>query len=167
MNLEQNQNMIHRVLEWAALEGGERVLDLYCGMGNFSLPLAGVAGEVVGMDAHGASIRSAGRNAHLNNMRNCRFEKSSALAGAKRLAAGKAAFDLVLLDPPREGCAKILPYIPQLGAERLIYISCDPATLARDLLRLVEYGYAITRLALVDMFPQTHHMEVMALLERR
>ncbi len=166
VNMEQNENMINRMLEWADVGSDDRVLDLFCGMGNFSLPAALVAREVVGMDVQGASISSAEGNAERAGIVNCRFEKSTTLTGVKALSAGGAIFDIVLLDPPRQGCADIIPYLPALGAKKLIYISCDPATLARDLAKLAEYGYVVKRLGMVDMFPQTHHIESMTLLER-
>jgi len=167
VNLEQNENMINRMLRWADIGAEERVLDLYCGMGNFSLPAAFIAREVVGMDVEGPSISSAEENARRAGIANCRCERATAVAAAKRLAADGAVFDLVLLDPPRQGCAEVIPHLPALGADKLLYISCDPATLARDLVKMAEYGYAVKRIGMVDMFPQTHHIEAMALLERR
>ena len=143
------------------------MLDLHCGMGNFSLPLALLAKEVVGMDVQRAAIRSAKRNADRANITNCRFEKQTALDGAQALAARGESFDLILLDPPRQGCAEVIPYLSELKAKQLVYISCDPATLARDLDKLAAQGFSIKRLGLVDMFPQTHHMEVVTQLERR
>ncbi|HSR37102.1 MAG TPA: 23S rRNA (uracil(1939)-C(5))-methyltransferase RlmD, partial [Desulfurivibrionaceae bacterium] len=166
VNPQQNERMIATLLDWLALSGSKTVLDLFCGMGNFSLPLALRAQSVVGMDLQGAAIRSAKRNAELNGVTNCRFEKCGAEEGAQKLAATGARFDAVLLDPPRAGCKEVIPHLLGLGAERLVYISCDPATLTRDLALLHEQGYAIERMQLVDMFPQTHHLESMVLLRR-
>ncbi|MFZ5763537.1 MAG: 23S rRNA (uracil(1939)-C(5))-methyltransferase RlmD [Thermodesulfobacteriota bacterium] len=167
VNPEQNEAMIATLVAWLALTGEETVLDLFCGMGNFSLPLALKARSVSGMDLQGAAIRSARRNAELNGATNCRFEKCGAGEGAQRLATAGEKFDAVLLDPPRAGCREVVPHLPALGAERLVYISCDPATLSRDLVLLQGQGYAIERMQLFDMFPQTHHLETMVLLRRQ
>ncbi|MFP3983643.1 MAG: 23S rRNA (uracil(1939)-C(5))-methyltransferase RlmD [Desulfurivibrionaceae bacterium] len=166
VNQETNEQLIKTVLEWAAVSGKDRVLDLFCGMGNFSLPLALHAGEVVGLDLQRAAIRSATGNAASAGLVNCRFEKSAARVGAAHLAASGEYFDLVLLDPPRQGCSDVISYIPKLGAARILYVSCDPATLARDLAALIRTGYNLSRIQPVDMFPQTHHMETVALLEK-
>lgn len=166
VNPQQNERMIATLLAWLALSGSEAVLDLFCGMGNFSLPLAVRAQKVVGMDLQGAAIRSARRNAEVNNRDNCRFEKCGAEEGAQRLAAAGEKFDVVLLDPPRAGCKEVIPHLARFGVGRLVYISCDPATLTRDLGLLLAQGYAIERMQLIDMFPQTHHLETMVLLRR-
>ncbi len=166
VNQEQNEKFVELLLSWAGRERLDRVLDLYCGMGNFSIPLALLAGEVVGMDLQRSAIRSAVRNATLNGLDNVRFEKNSAMAGARELARQRERFDLILLDPPRRGCADVLPYIADLGARRIVYISCDPATLARDLSTLQQTGYTLRKIRLIDMFPQTHHMETITLLEK-
>lgn len=167
VNLAQNEKLVQTLLSWADVGPGERGLDLFCGMGNFSLPLALKAKEVVGMDLQGSAIRSAKRNALQNDIANCRFEKKSGLDGLKTLLARGERFDFVLLDPPRQGCGELIPLLPGLGAGRIIYISCDPATLARDLTGLRRNGYAVRRMMLVDMFPQTHHMETITLLDQR
>jgi 23S rRNA (uracil1939-C5)-methyltransferase len=166
INPGQNEELVRVLLSWAALASGERALDLFCGMGNFSLPLAAAGGEVVGCDLQGAAIRSARRNAEEAGLTNCRFMRQSAAAAIGELLARGERFDLLLLDPPRQGCADILPLLPQLGAGRIIYISCDPATLMRDLTLLAQNGYRLRRIQAVDMFPQTHHLEIITLLER-
>ena len=167
VNLEQNENLISCLLDWARPSPDERALDLFCGMGNFSLPLASSACEVVGMDLQRAAIRSAEKNAAGAGLANCRFEKSSAVAGARKLAENGEQFNMVLLDPPRQGCIDAVPYVVRLGAGRIVYISCDPATLVRDLAALKKHGYILERVRMIDMFPQTHHMETIALLKRQ
>ncbi|MDH5298839.1 MAG: class I SAM-dependent RNA methyltransferase [Desulfobulbaceae bacterium] len=167
VNPEQNVNLIRQMLAWAQEEPVGRVLDCHCGMGNFSLPLALAAEQVVGCDLQGAAIRSGRRNAQLNKITNCRFEKQAAASFVAGLAEAGETFDLLLLDPPRQGCADLVPLLPALAAERIIYISCDPATLVRDLAGLAGQGYRVRHLRMVDMFPQTHHLEVITLLDRR
>jgi len=142
------------------------VLDLFCGVGNFSLPLARVAGQVAGMDLQGAAVRSAIRNATLNGLNNAGFTKMEAAAGARRLVELGERFDLLLLDPPRGGCREVLPHVAALAPKTIIYISCDPATLTRDLGDLIGLGYSIKKMRLLDMFPQTSHLETMVMLRR-
>ncbi len=166
VNLEQNENLVRILLNWAAISPQDRVLDLFCGMGNFSLPIALWAGEVVGFDMQRSAIRSAERNAQLCNINNARFERGTAYQGAKKLIEQKENFDLVLLDPPRQGCIEVIPLIRKLKAKKVIYISCDPATLLRDLLLLAGEGFVLSHLQVVDMFPQTHHIEVITCLNR-
>lgn len=167
INLGQNENCIGQMLEWTKELKPGRALDLFSGMGNFSLPLAMQGWEVVGMDMQRSTIRSARRNAEAAGLADCcRFTQESAVMAAGRLLAEKGLFDLLLLDPPRSGCAEIIPLLPDLQARQVIYISCDPATLARDLVGLVRAGYRLAEVRLVDMFPQTAHQETMAKLVR-
>jgi 23S rRNA (uracil1939-C5)-methyltransferase len=161
----QNEQLVRTLLSWAEVRPNQRVLDLFCGMGNFSLPLALRAGEVIGCDLQGAAIRSARRNAEHAGLTNCEFLKRSAREGGAELLARGERFDFLLLDPPRQGCADLIHLVPYLGARRLAYISCDPPTLARDLVLLAARGYRLRRVQLVDMFPQTHHLETITLLE--
>jgi 23S rRNA (uracil1939-C5)-methyltransferase len=178
VNLEQNQHLISAVLSMARPMPHDRVLDLYCGMGNFSLPLSLHAGEVTGIEGQSSGIRSAKRNVALNSRilkkhpdqsphRNCHFAKISVPAGVRQLIQAGRKFDLIMLDPPRQGAAEIIPHLSALEAARLLYISCDPATLIRDLTELKLAGYIVSQLQPIDMFPQTHHLEIIALLERR
>lgn len=164
VNLEQNDNLIALVLDWMQVDKQGRALDLFCGMGNFSLPLAQQMAEVVGMDLNRSAIRSAKRNAEANQCGNVFFAKSSAVDGAKGLVESGETFNLILLDPPRQGCAELIPFLPQLKASQIIYISCDPATLCRDLLLLEKEGYRVNKIKMVDMFPQTHHLETVVSL---
>lgn len=166
VNEEQNRNLIGILLEWSSPAPGKKILDLFCGMGNFSLPLAKLGAEMLGMDLQRAAIRSAKRNAELAGLPNCRFEKSAALDGIRELVRLNKRFDTIILDPPRQGCRDVVPYLPATDAGTIIYVSCDPATLSRDLKTLGERGYQIDGMRIVDMFPQTHHMEVMTKLVR-
>jgi 23S rRNA (uracil1939-C5)-methyltransferase len=164
VNRRQNEKCMGILLDWAAAGLKETVLDLYCGMGNFSIPLAMKSGGVTGLDLEASSIRSAARNADLAGLSNCGFIRESALAGITRLAKEKNRFDLLLLDPPRAGCSEVIPHISGLGIRKILMVSCDPATLVRDLKLLQKSGYTIERQHLVDMFPQTHHLETITLL---
>jgi len=167
VNQEQNENLVAQLLDFADLAGREQVLDLFCGMGNFSLPLARRCATVLGMDLQGAAVRGALRNRMLSGIDNVDFQKKAALDGARELAGRGARFDLVLLDPPRTGCREVLPFVMQLAPARLIYISCDPATLCRDLGWLVGSGpYRLEAMRMFDMFPHTSHLETMVLLHR-
>jgi 23S rRNA (uracil1939-C5)-methyltransferase len=167
VNLGQNENCIKLLLEWTRGMQPTKALDLFCGMGNFSLPLAMQGWDVTGMDMQRSTIRSGVRNAETAGLGDrCRFSQESATKAARRMLAEKATFDCLLLDPPRSGCAELIPMLPGLGARRIIYISCDPATLARDLAGLIQAGYRLAEVRLVDMFPQTGHQETMARLER-
>jgi len=165
VNQEQNTELINHLLDWAELSGKERVLDLFCGMGNFTLPLARKAGSATGLDLKRSSIRSARKNAENNHVFNCEFGQKTALKGIRNIVSDREQFDLVLLDPPRQGCADVIPYLPETGAKIVMYISCDPATLSRDLLLLKEHGYVVDKMKMIDMFPQTHHMETMVRLK--
>lgn len=166
INLEQNEQLLGLLLDWADVRDNDQVLDLFCGMGNFSLPLALFAGRVKGMDLQRSAIRSAWRSAGEAGIDNCRFERQAAVDGAKACLVAKECFDLILLDPPRQGCRDVLAHVIALQPARIIYISCDPATLCRDLGILLEKGYRLQRMKMVDMFPQTHHLESITLLER-
>jgi len=166
VNLEQNSNLITLVLEMVADGPHKSILDLYCGYGNFSLPVAKIAEKVLGIDAQNAAIRSGRRNAMLNRVHTCHFEKKQVPAAVNAIVAADNLFDTIILDPPRRGAPEIVSQLPKLGAERIIYISCNPATLARDLASLISADYQLSRLVPVDMFPQTHHLESVALLKR-
>jgi 23S rRNA (uracil1939-C5)-methyltransferase len=166
VNLAQNKNLINLVLDMTQNGPHNRVLDLYCGYGNFSLAVAHIAEEVIGIDGQNSAIRSGKRNTELNDIHNCHFEKKQVVKGVKDLIAAKQTFDTVILDPPRQGAVDIVPVFPGLEAAQIIYISCNPATLARDLAILCSQGYALSYLVPVDMFPHTHHIESVALLKR-
>lgn len=166
VNLSQNERLVRQLLAWAEVGANDSVLDLFCGMGNFSLPLALNARQVVGTDLQRSSIRGAEANAQANGLVNCRFLRTDAAGAARDLQKAGERFDLILLDPPRAGCREILPLLSGLGAAKLIYISCDPATLCRDLRQLQGLGFALRKIRGVDMFPQTCHIETIALLTR-
>lgn len=166
VNPAQNLRMVEQMLLWLAGHQVARAVDLFCGMGNFSIPLALAGITVTGSDLQRSTIRSAARNAEAAGLKSCKFIQAAAEQAARDLVAGGERFDLVILDPPRRGCSELVPLLSGLGGGLLLYISCDPATLARDLVGLTGQGYQLEKIGIVDMFPQTAHLESMALLRR-
>ena len=166
VNLEQNSRLIELVLEMVASGPHKSILDLYCGYGNFSLPAAQLAEEVIGFDAQNAAIRSGLRNARRLGIHNCSFAKKQVPDAVTDMLGAGHTFDTIILDPPRRGAPETVAKLPELGAEQIIYISCNPSTLARDLAVLSAADYRLARIVPVDMFPQTHHLEAVALLKR-
>ena len=149
-----------------ALQPDDRVLDLFCGMGNFTLPLSKQAENVVGVEGVAALVRQAAYNAQHNNLQNvtfCQHDLEQDVAGQHWAAQG---FSKVLLDPARAGAAGIMSHIIALAPERIVYVSCNPATLARDSEPLLAAGYTVQRVAMLDMFPHTSHLESMVLFSR-
>ena len=164
VNEVQNRQLLARLLELIRPEGHETLADLHCGMGNFSLPLALSVGRVYGMDIQAAAIRGAKRNALANRLENCRFSRASAEEGVAALYGAGIEPDILLLDPPRSGCLELVRSLPVPLASRIGMISCDPATMVRDLTILLQRGYRVQAQQLIDMFPQTHHLETITCL---
>jgi 23S rRNA (uracil1939-C5)-methyltransferase len=167
VNWEQNRNMVRTVLDFTGLTGSETVLDLYCGIGNFSLPLAGKAGMVIGIESGYAAIEDARKNAKLNGITNVEFIADDLQKGLKPLLERKQKADVIVLDPPRAGATlktleRILAFVPR----KIIYVSCNPSTLARDLKFFHLFGFRLDRLQPVDMFPWTYHIECVAEMVR-
>jgi len=151
----------------ACFQGSEQVLDLYCGNGNFSLPIAGQVAAVTGIEEYAGSIAAAEANRTVNGITNAEFFCADAAAGLKQLAVSGRRFDTVILDPPRSGAAEAVPELCRLNPARIIYVSCDPSTLARDCGLLAVNGYHVRESAPVDMFPQTYHLESVTLLQKQ
>jgi 23S rRNA (uracil1939-C5)-methyltransferase len=169
INAAVNQALISRVIELLQLDGSSRVLDLFCGLGNFSLPLARRAAEVIGIEGDAGLVARATANAARNGVGNAHFHAADLSVvpapGTPWLAGG---FTHVLLDPPRAGAREMLPAIAALAPRRLAYVSCHPGSLARDLGLLVhEHGYELLAAGVADMFPHTAHVESIALLQLR
>ncbi|MFQ5634532.1 MAG: 23S rRNA (uracil(1939)-C(5))-methyltransferase RlmD [Gammaproteobacteria bacterium] len=162
-----NGKMIERATELLAPTDSTRVLDLFCGLGNFSLPLATRAREVIGMELDRDMVNRARRNAARNGLNNVEFRQVdlSGLAGAGSI--DWRGFDLVMLDPPRPGAMEVRDVLGRVAADRIMYVSCHAGTLARDARHLVhELGYELVAAGILDMFPQTGHVESMALFCR-
>jgi 23S rRNA (uracil1939-C5)-methyltransferase len=165
VNPGQNEQLITLVCEAAGDLHGKTVLDLYCGMGNFSVPLGLCGATVTGIEGNKESIHWAEKNAQQAGI-SARFFVADVRATVKQLVEQGEKVDCILLDPPRSGVGKNITLLPRLEPEKILYVSCDPATLARDLNLLCSHGYNITRVIPVDMFPQTSHVESVVLLER-
>ena len=165
VNYGQNRTLVSTVASWATLTGTERLLDLYCGNGNFAVPLAGSCREMVGIEEYGPSISDARQNCRINGVGNailrCSDAKEEILAIIKR----KETFDVIVLDPPRTGAEELVKLLPALNPRKIVYISCDPPTLARDIGILKRFNYNVIKCQPIDMFPQTYHIESITLLE--
>ncbi|MBK1703495.1 23S rRNA (uracil(1939)-C(5))-methyltransferase RlmD [Halochromatium glycolicum] len=185
VNLQLNRKMVTQVLDLLDPQSDDSVLDLFCGVGNFTLPLARRAREVVGIEGDAGLVARAAANAARNGIENATFytadlyaaaqAEQKAGAGDRPGAAGESqqadwrarAFDKALLDPPRSGAWEVLDWLAASGVRRVLYVSCYPATLARDAAKLVgELGFRLEAAGAMDMFPHTAHLEAMALFER-
>ena len=167
VNLDINRQMVGLALELLDLKPDDRVLDLFCGIGNFTLPLAQRAGRVVGVEGDAALVERARDNARRNGIDNAEFHTTDLYRGFEDAPWLAERFDKLLLDPPRTGAAEVIPHLARLGVERIVYVSCFPPTLARDAASLVhELGYRLVSAGVMDMFPHTAHVESIALFER-
>lgn len=167
VNRDQAEVLYRRAAALAGLTGTETVLDLYCGTGTIGLSLAGSAGRVIGAELVPEAVENARENARSNGITNAEFFCGDAGAVAAKLSGDGLRPDVVVADPPRKGLAEEVPgIIAGLGPERVVYVSCDPATLARDVKRFAVLGYAPAAAEAVDMFPRTDHVESVLLLVR-
>ena len=165
-NTEMAEKLYGLVAEFAGLSGRERVFDLYCGIGSIGLTLARDAGEVWGVELVPEAVADAEHNAELNEIENAHFRVGSARTGIRPLIEEAGKPDVVVVDPPRAGLSqRIVRRVLECGAKRLVYVSCNPTTLAPNAGQLIEAGYELKRLRPVDMFPQTPHTECVALFE--
>ena len=165
VNFDLNRRMVTQALTMLDVQPGHQVLDLFCGLGNFTLPLARAAARVVGVEMDPGLLQRAAANVSLNALQNVSFEAADLSDGLPR-ALREQRFDRVLLDPPRSGAAAVLSMLGEMAVPRLVYVACNPDTLARDIGRLVnEHGYALRSAGIMDMFPHTAHVESIALLE--
>jgi 23S rRNA (uracil1939-C5)-methyltransferase len=168
VNAELNALMVARAVELLQPAPGERLLDLFCGLGNFSLPLARSGAHVVGVEGDAGLVARARGNAALNGIDNIEFVCGDlALPSAGDAAWARQSYDKVLLDPPRAGALQVLPTVARCGAKVVLYISCHPGSLARDAGILVhEHGFTLRAAGVMDMFPHTAHVESAALFTR-
>lgn len=168
INRAQTERLYAQALEFAGLTGRETVLDLYCGIGTISLALAQRAGQVIGAEIVPEAVQDAQANAARNQVPNARFLCGDAGEAAFQLAAEGVRPQVICVDPPRKGLAPEVPEIlASMAPERIVYVSCDPATLARDVKRFGELGYPAVKAQAVDLFPRTAHVETVVLLGRK
>lgn len=164
VNGEINKAMVEQAVQWLDVKVDERVLDLFCGVGNFSLPLAKSGAEVIGVEGVPEMVAQARINAKQSDLSDVTFFHTDLSADlSKEPWLGKV--DKLLLDPARAGAFESLQWLKKMKPKSIVYVSCDPSSLARDSEPLLKHGYKLKKLGLVDMFPQTHHIEAMALFE--
>ncbi len=167
VNAGLNQQMIARALDLLAPTAEDRVLDLFCGLGNFTLPLARRAGRVVGVEGDAGLVARARENAQRNGLENVEFHAADLAKDLSQETWMRGGFDKLLIDPPRAGAAEVLAQLPLKGIGRIVYVSCHPGSLARDAGFLVrERGYRLVAAGAMDMFPHTAHVESIALFEK-
>lgn len=166
VNLLQNHNLISYVLKQCQPTADKNILDLFCGMGNFSVPLALSAKSLTGAEGQGAAIRCAKRNSISASLENTQFIKGNIAEVCSSIMAGNRLFDITVIDPPRQGVPDLTATIAKITGEKIIYVSCDPATLARDIRQFEKHCFTVKGIQPFDMFPQTHHIETVAVLEK-
>lgn len=165
VNRNGAQKLYNKAAEYADLKGDEDILDLYCGTGTIGLSMAHRVKSLIGVEIIPEAIEDAGVNAELNNIKNARFICGDASLAAEKLKDEGITPQVIILDPPRKGCSEeLLKTVTQIRPQRIVYVSCDPATLARDCARLLDLGYSVKEVTPVDMFPRTSHVESVALL---
>jgi 23S rRNA (uracil1939-C5)-methyltransferase len=169
VNYGQNELLIQKVIEYAALSDSSSAADLFSGIGNLTLPLAGAGGRIVGVESELEAVKSARDNALMNSLESVEFIREEAvgwlLAGEGAWGVETGGFDVVVLDPPRGGDPGVAKALKLLKPERIVYVSCDPPTMARDISLLAGCGYTRFRAVFIDMFPQTYHIEGVVVIE--
>lgn len=167
VNAKLNEKMVEKALEWLELTSQDRILDLFCGMGNFTLPIAQYAQAVVGIEGVMPMVEQAKFNAKYNQLKNVMFYQTDLDQPFIDKAWAKEKFNKVLLDPARNGAYFALDHLCQLEPERIVYVSCNPATLVRDAEKLIAEGYQLQQCAMIDMFPHTGHLESISLFIKK
>ena len=169
VNSTVNPKMVELACQLLNLQPGERVLDLFCGLGNFSLPLArcvGEQGEVIAVEGSEEMVKRGTENAQRNAIKQVHFYAQDLTQDFSHQSWAKQGFDALLIDPPRSGAEQVMHYVPNFGANRIVYVSCNPATLARDAKVLAEHGYHLIQAGVMDMFTHTGHVESIALFKK-
>lgn len=166
INQELNLQMIARAIDLLDLKKSDVVLDLFCGIGNFSLPIALHCAHVVGVEGADHAIAQAKKNAVINHLSNAEFYVHDLAADLQQVAWSTRQYDKILLDPPRAGAQELMRYMTSWKPSRIVYISCNPITLARDAEYLLQLGYRLEKVGVMDMFPHTEHVEAIALFMR-
>jgi 23S rRNA (uracil1939-C5)-methyltransferase len=163
VNHEINLKMIAQALSWLALTKNDRVLDLFCGLGNFSLPMAKIAQQVVGVEGVSSMVTRAQVNASKNAVDNCQFFQADLNSDWQTQSWAQQKYTKVLLDPARAGAYQAITQLVKFKVDTILYVSCDPSSLAKDSKLLIEHGYEIKKIAIMDMFSQTKHVETMVM----
>lgn len=167
VNGEINRLLIKQAVHFLDPQPTETVLDLFCGLGNFTLPIAKYAKHVIGVEGSQEMVIRAGENAQHNQISNAEFYAANLMEPSPHAPWMQKTYDKILLDPPRTGAKEIIAHLPKLAAKRIVYISCNPATLARDAGELVyNQGYKLKYAGVVNMFPHTSHIEAIAVFEK-
>lgn len=166
VNASINRLIVDQALHYLQLEKEDRVLDLFCGLGNFTLAMAKQAGQLTGVEGSEEMVRRGQENAALNGLTNTEFAAADLSKSITEHHWAQSSYDKILLDPPRSGAQEIIAEISALGARRIVYVSCNPITLARDSNLLLQQGYDLKSAGVMDMFPHTTHVESMAVFER-
>jgi len=168
VNFELNQKMINLALQLLDLNKEDKVIDLFCGLGNFTLPISRYVKAVVGIEGDSGLVERAKENARQNGVSNASFYKADLFEDVSGFEwfRGKK-YNKALIDPARSGAIEIVELLPKLGVERLVYVSCNPSTLARDTSRLIDLGFTLSSAGVMDMFPQTAHVESIALFLKK
>lgn len=165
INADINQKMIQQALTLLDLSPNDSVLDLFCGLGNFTLPMAKQAKQVTGVEGDAAMVKRGYENAAHNHIENVSFYSANLMEDCTQMPWFKPVYEKILIDPPRTGAEAIITQLARLKAKRIVYVSCNPATLARDAGILVKLGYSLKCTGIMDMFPHTEHVESIALFE--
>lgn len=166
VNPEGNLQILRALLGAGKFQPTDRVLEFYCGAGNFTLPIARRVREICAVEGHRAAIACGKLNAQKQGLENIRWTAAAVPQAAARLKNRRAHFDKIVLDPPRAGAKDLDAALASFGAEKILYISCNPTTLARDLAALTKRGYTLRMVQPIDLFPQTFHVETLAVVER-
>ncbi len=166
VNDQVNQQMIAQSLDWLNISRKDNVLDLFCGIGNFSLAIAKKAQHVVGVEGVDSAIAMAKYNAKQNDISNCEFYCQDLTQQLKNLTWFKANYQILVLDPSRTGAYAVLEQLPLNRFNRILYVSCDPVTLARDSKLILNSGFNLSKISLMNMFPHTKHIETMVLFDK-
>jgi len=168
VNPVQTEILYGKALEYAGLTGKETVVDAYCGTGTIGMIASDKAGKVIGVELNADAVRDARNNAKANQIRNIQFYQNDAGKFLVEMAGQGAKVDVVLMDPPRSGSTEeFMSSVAQIGPERIVYVSCNPETLVRDLKYFKKKGYRVAKGVGVDMFPFTEHVETVCLLSRK
>jgi 23S rRNA (uracil1939-C5)-methyltransferase len=167
VNSEINRKMVAQALDLLDLQPAHRTLDLFCGLGNFTLPMAQRCAQVSGVEVDQTMLERARSSALANHIDNTEYHCADLTQPDPNMGWMRQQYDRILLDPPRSGALEMVQSIERFNAERILYVSCQPSSLVRDAAIICAQGYRISRLGIMDMFPQTAHVEAMAVFERQ